>query len=60
MWLFQLVAICVYFNELQVKFLGESAVNEGGTKRKFWRLMGLEIRQRGQANNVLGKLHKHD
>ena len=32
--------------ELQVKFLGEDAVDEGGPKREFWRLLGLEIKSK--------------
>ena len=29
---------------LQVHFVGEEAVDEGGPKREFWRLLGLDIR----------------
>ena len=35
-----------YFYEMQIKFLGEIAVDEGGPKREFWRLLGLEIRSK--------------
>ena len=29
---------------LQVHFVGEEAVDKGGPKREFWRLLGLDIR----------------
>ena len=45
---------------LQVKFVGEEAVDEGGPKREFWRVLGEEIRKHMCAGDNEKLCLEHD
>ena len=47
-------------DELQVKYLDEAAVDEGGPKREFWRLSAWEIKSKLCVGSEARLTFSHD
>ena len=53
-------AYIYYLFLLKVKFIGEEAVDEGGPKKEFWRLLGEAIRKEMCAGDNEKLCLEHD